>query len=388
MANLNEMLGIENETVKQIGAEIGFLADLSGAVEVFGAVIGFVENLAGNVDDTTEKLNEILKALNQGFDELGAHLRAEDVLDRQRDLDLVVKDARGVFAVLKSDVQADPPLSPETRRAKIETCITALVTLGQEDKWNAVKVDQAYFDEPFTGLMSPPADANGLAFNHLYILPLYLQFALILLGVGEAFNPTSFAREFSDNLRNFADILESKHNKIVNEGIVPIRRPVASDLFAEGVDTSQDPPRQILTEGGWGSSGRHYGAVDIFSGFSSIGVYPPLDIPGEPVPQEYFTRFFAKLEIRIQQKIKEVYTGIGLSQVHAAINRLRVLAGNISPSQNFADWSVREVIVGLGFPNNPLFGPTMGVLELARFLSDSSPTQDIRATSLRQLLSG
>lgn len=84
-----------------------------------------------------------------------------------------------------------------------------------------------------------------------------------------------------------------------------------------------------------------YGAVERFSGYSSIGddYSIPLSKTGETDPVTFF-----KFQLRQLKRTKDVYIGVGLRSVRQVINTLHALVGD-SPlaGPEFGDWSLREI---------------------------------------------
>jgi hypothetical protein len=280
----------------------------------------------------------------------------------------------------------------------------------------------------------PTADGNGLVFNYTYILPLFLRALMIFLAVGALLDP-KFTENYSEQLRSIADFLLTQHDKIQKEGIVnlwppnaddaivPLNKDVAltdqlqSGLFIDtrwdGATSPSPVPDSIF---GWTGSPplfpnyplgpdfrQSYGAVSLFSGYSSAGAYPPLDIPPDlknnPYPgviqrpaDDWFLGFFSKYLLRTLKRSKDVYRGIGLPAVRKTINRLRSLVGEAPlPGPSFGDWSLREAFTVLGYPENHLIAPPLSLApltvgNLATFIANSAPTLSSRPTSLRAML--
>ena len=85
-----------------------------------------------------------------------------------------------------------------------------------------------------------------------------------------------------------------------------------------------------------------YGAVELFSGCSSMGLYK---ITTEEIKAMDGDAVFNKFQLRLLKRAKEVYIGVGLLNVWKIINDLKRIVGDAPlPRPNFADWSVRNIL--------------------------------------------
>jgi hypothetical protein len=386
MSNLSDAFSSQKDALNIIGGFVGLAADFSGAI---GGVLNFIQWATGESDQVAQTLNEIVNELNEGFQSIHADLRAEDILARKWDLDLGTKDAEQAFATLYDDLAGSAGLSDQERRARIEKCFGALLFLGADDKWQAVADDQFDYQDNAFGKISPPVDSNGLVFSYAYILPAYMRFVFIFLVVGQTLE-SDFAHEYTDLLREIANLLQSKHDKIL-QSIVSVPEPKNQYVWFDLPTpvTEWQTGYVVLHQHAEGAKpGAEYGAVDPFSTYNSVAHYPLLEVPGNyPEPSDdWFNRFFARYRLRTLKKKKDVYAGIGLPAVWETINHLRALVGDPPlPEANFANSSLREAFAVLRYPNNPLLGEKISVRSLANFLNALNfyPPQQ---NSLRQLL--
>jgi hypothetical protein len=159
----------------------------------------------------------------------------------------------------------------------------------------------------------PGAGPGSSVFNYIYILPAYLRTIFFYLAVGVGFYPNfgQDAPDHADQLRAIADDLLSVHDTIKG-GIVSIVAPSLDDVipYYAATDITQDPPwdypavgvaalNPISTiypgESLWEQATvtiqtavdnpyatapptdyiQPYGAVNLYSGYSSVGSYPP-----------------------------------------------------------------------------------------------------------------
>lgn len=257
-----------------------------------------------------------------------------------------------------------------------------------------------------------------VAFNPMIILPAFLGVIGYFLNIGVTLRPTKFARtpEWANIIRDDCITpLMTYHEKILNGenndgGIVYVAAPSAGDLvnYLQTGGIGREVP--INREGSWrwdtlsgdffygvydtflsnGEFPRPYGAVDVYTGYSSIGSYPPVEGVMEMEEGEY-TRFFAKYLLRCLARGKEVYRGIGLPAVWRTINKLKAMVGDPLLGPSFGDWSLKEVYNLLGqVVEGPQLIPSLSVKDLAVFLQNTTPTFSFGSgpISLRQMLEG
>jgi hypothetical protein len=188
------------------------------------------------------------------------------------------------------------------------------------------------------GLQAPQPNADGATvFVYAYSLPLYLYAVDIFLAVAGSLDP-NFIANYTNVLRQAAALLRSKHDKILQDGLTP--------LFP--YDWTQDtPPELNPAQPGYRADGGilviEYGAVEKFSGYSSIGANFRLDRGALVIADYYFA--LRKLQLRVLKRMKDVYVAVGLSRVWEVINKLNALVGDPPmPRPSFVDWSLRECV--------------------------------------------
>jgi hypothetical protein len=100
------------------------------------------------------------------------------------------------------------------------------------------------------------------------------------------------------------------------------------------------------------ATGIEYGTVEVFSGYSVVGVYV-LDFgvgDGMLDPDSTDLAAYTKFQIRLMETRREVYIGVGLLGVWNTINTLGAIIGQAPLARpNQADWSFRQIssVVGL-----------------------------------------
>lgn len=365
------------QPIQVFGHAIGTLADFASAF-AGSAITAIVNQLLNQVDPTQAALQQIIAAIQNDFQAD----KAGRIIDRLTNQVNAQGEALAVLDSLNVLLNSQPPLTDQERADEIEKCISAIEKLSPEDPlWTAVFSDQTYwtdsgvFTRPESGFFGhegpvdvdagygqkAPPSSNDRVFNYTYILPAYLQAVSCFLIVAGALMPT-FAKDYADTvIRPAAGLLKARHDKIVNEGINQILPQhwdgstlfgfVSTVAIAGGIvpgikvlpPTDQSPPLPA----GIGGAIIEYGAVELFSGYSEIAVYnmpfsAAFNIDStDPAP-------FRKFQIRVLQKAKLVYNGVGLRALSTIINNLNRLVGDPPLSgPSFGDWSFRHDLSGL-----------------------------------------
>ncbi len=430
MSNLGDLLndiGIENAgAVGTIGDFIGALADLSGAG---GAIGSLLDLLGGQSDQTRAELQAISDAIKNGFQQLNAVLKSEGIIERTTNLSNQLSPAQAVLAALKALVNQQPPLTDYERTQQIEICITALQALGTSSAWEAPFSEQVFWTDAGSnvwankysvpidrgyGDQSPTADSTGAVFNYTYVLPVYLQAVYIFLAVGTSLDPKFSANYGASVLEPAVNALQTYHDKILNDGVTKLSpapwdsssllptllddpasavkinpaglSPVAATSISVPLLPSPQPVAPFVPPN-WnpqelGGVSIEYGAVEKFSGCTSMGTYAvPLPIPAGPGP-------FHKFKLRVLKKAKDLYDLVGLYSVWTTINRLKSIAGvPLLTGPSFAVWSVRNDL----FSEAQIAVPTTGIFSLRdafNFIQNTAPidTPVTGTLSFRKLL--
>jgi hypothetical protein len=98
---LNNTSKKDGDAVKVIGAAVGTVADYVSFVGAIVGAIQFLEGLMGQSDRAQAALQDVLNSIRDD-------LKAENLLQRLRDLDNWIAPAEGVFAQLKATLNATP----------------------------------------------------------------------------------------------------------------------------------------------------------------------------------------------------------------------------------------------------------------------------------------
>jgi hypothetical protein len=392
---LKDISGVNSKAINTFSDIIGFVADLSGVGAVIGAVIGLIDNFfnIGQPD-----LQAIQDAINKGFTQLGKEQEAAQILQRNTTLNGYMGPALTQLQTLQAEVNANP--NPAEVVRFIEPCVTTLDDLSgaiQPDiVWNLTANWPIYWtdagqygstcsDAPDSdvgyGPQNPPLNPDGLTvFYYVYSLPLYLFALSIFLTVGRSLDP-NFATNYADVLRSAASVLKARHDQI-KSGLKQLAPPNWTELGLMKTACGSGTPISGITlvrdltvsiPGQAVGAIIEYGAVEIYSGASSIGDSYRLNFDFDATLRGFDTLpgTFNKLQLRLLKRSKDVYAAAGLGNVWQVIDNLNALVGDAPLSgPNFWDWSLRE-----SFRLSDI-APSAGVLSLralARFIIQTEP---------------
>jgi hypothetical protein len=426
LANFLKDISKKNaEKAQLLGDFIGTVADVSAVVSTIISVVGFFENMGA------DPLQPIVDELRRDFQQLGAELKAENIITRRTNQVNALGPARAILADLNNLINLQPPLTEAERSDKVETCITTLNDLSPEDPlWMAPFNDQIFWTDagllmwvtfaprgpglggipdrfPLDlgyGEQAPTAQSTGEVFNYFYILPAYVEALFIFIAVAAALFPSDFAQRFADVLKPAADLLQARHDRIMS-GITQLfpgqlNRQMLIDAlnalaeaasgipvgtFQSGVTPFLVPPSVpgvSLSLNLMGGVNIEYGAVERFSGFSSIGLYK---MTIDEINAMDGDAAFNKFRLRLLKRAKDVYIGVGLRSVWNIINDLKGIVGDAPlPRPNFADWSVRNILSTARIPARE--DGSFHLLDLVHFIQRTVPQDTTTPTSFRGLL--
>jgi len=408
--------------INEVSDTIGILADLSGAGGLIAEVVSFALNYAGlgTANPVLTALQNVLNAVQNVVQELGQPLSGNQLLERNQTIVGYLATAQSWFEQLP--LNAPPP--PLTEFDLTQYMSTSLTYLGQltyspgsaDLAWNVSFAWGIYWNDQGQymvttpifgnvnpvdvgyGQQAPPLNSDGLTtFVPTYALPAYLYGVTMFLGEGRVLDP-NFIADYASELGGAAAVLLSVHQQFIQNGFVTLLPPNwaarggFAAMFATGtVPTGVrytavpyqpppelgGPPLPYFPASELGGPGRYgfegvvleYGAVERFTGTSSIGANYQLDMskPGsdlDPGP-------FNKLQIRALKRTKDVYLTVGLRQVRQVINQLRALVGDgLLQPPYFEDWSLREVCV---LSQLPIGAGGYSLTELAKFIILTPP---------------
>jgi hypothetical protein len=418
---------------------IGTLADFAGA---WGAIVGaatFVANLIDKVDQTQSMLQEILTVIQQDFAQLHAEDKANHIITRMTNLVNVVGYPKAVLDSLRAmlNPQHEPPTDSD-RTEQIENCIAALEQLSPDILWEDIFSYQIYWSDvgqhvdvfqalnppPYSiwityqidrgyGAQQPAGGENDMVFNYLYISAYYLFALSLFLTVATALD-TTYISDYKDTvLRPAAKLLRTRHDQI-KSGIRPLSPGYWDgkklvDFFGPVIDASNasrnwpgitplrtsvvgsyspNPPYSVTTVLTTGAS-IEYGAVEVFSGYSSIGNCRIAlgssqgEIPSDAPDVAPYNKF----QIRLMKTMVDVYAGVGLPILWQAMNHINSIVGDPQlPLDDLAYLSFRRMLSLKIVPADATGNWSLSAL--ARFLKYTPPldTAASPVTSFRNLL--
>jgi negative regulator of replication initiation len=361
----NEIANSSTNDLVGLGNVLGTMADISGA-------FGFIELVAGLAG---YDLSGIDDAIQSAFLQLQKVEEGNQILQRNTTLNGYIGPALTQLETVQAEFNSHPNLTEVV--AFIAPCITTLNDLGGNTQpdivWNLSAGWPIYWTDAgqyFSrcdypprsssgdvgyGLQAPPVNSDGLTvFYYTYSLPLYTYAVSIFLAVAGSLD-ANFAINYAEVIRTSAALLKSKHDLILQTGItqlapadwtsvglVGIACPIPVDgnfipSPTSGITLQYDAQFNIPT-----SALIEYGAVEKYSGYSSIGNQYQINLNagGGTDPASYY-----KFRVRLLKRTKDVYLGVGLQTVWQMIDSLNKIVGD-PPLQgpSFGDWSLREVV--------------------------------------------
>jgi hypothetical protein len=328
-------------------------------------------------DPVKSAIVELAQEISIVYKALGAMDAAGQILTRGTILDLAVTPVSTALSDLPNAI-ADP--AHYSASSLIVPCQTVLNDFAARDNeiWNmtyaVAEFEKIYWDDSgqyqstcyylttsgikpneddaVYGLQTPPLNAdNVFVFEYKLTLPFYLCAIAAFLAVGRALDP-KFLTNRKDDLVQARDTLQWVYDKILTpgDGLTPLLPPdwtasslpevacpwpvdglapprPAMRLIYAGVRQHNPPTVGVVIE---------YGAVEKYSGNSSIGGSYEIDFPA---PDESDNpAFFGKLQVRTLKRTKDVYVSCGLLKVWQSINQLNALVGDPPLSSSTFQW--------------------------------------------------
>jgi hypothetical protein len=441
LANFLNDAGVKNAAAFQkLGDALGAIADVAGAISGVGGFISFVISLFNNGPD---ELQQVLSAIQQ----IPQNQHAEDLINKLTNLQNDYSKAMTASESIQS-LYNQLPLPPSEVLTQLQNILNSVNPLAPPDvsnlgcanagsggPWMVPYNLQVFWSDsdspevtwpPWTlpinvpqafgyGEQAPAESADATAFNYIYTLPQWLQAINVFLSIGVVIDP-QFVKNWINTIRSMACLMQSVHDYIVTNGIVqlspgfwtgeilnswvhwppyPIYFP-PYDLVPstqKGVFPIMSTPTTIVSNPVGAEI--EYGAVEKFSGYSSVGMYqlpfPQLNL------QSNDSNPYQKFLIRLLRRWKEVYIGVGLPTIWNMINSITRLVGDPPLSRpNFSDWSMRQVAaIAAGQAPLPVNPTPVSLVAVARFLQNTLPSDTppppsgpsfANYTSLRSLL--
>ena len=195
---------------------------------------------------------------------------------------------------------------------------------------------------------------SGNVFSYTYVLPAYVFSASIFVSTGMLIDP-NFQQDWRVDVATATCLLQSVHDYIWQTGLTQLSPGPCSyqnilgwgNTFAEsaGIAPPSNPAGTIVSQAPPpGTLSIEYGAVERFSGFSSVGLYT-FQGPFSSATYSSNTNYDGEFQIRLKRRVKDVYTGTGLKHLQDTINSLNAIIGQpASAGPGPADWSFRNEI--------------------------------------------
>ena len=423
---INNWFGENCTVINLIGSAFGAGADISGFLALFGV----------GGDKTEAELQNILKTIQNDFAQLNAADKAGRIIQKLQNLDDITSPAQTQLEQLQAHKAAD-----------IQPCLNAINALAinpdATSNWQAVFSDQIFWTDAgqyfqFKNIEINPLDKTSvnaldagygeqtpaqvggedLAFSYLYVLPDFLRVLAIFIAVAGSEDPNWVADYGPQVLGPVAAFLKNNvHDTIASEitflspnfwdgqtlwnaiGVSALNGPStpsgkwpwpgvsAIPAVPRSVYPIVDPPGTLPTIPTATSANIEFGAVEKYSGYSSMGNYQITfhDIGSAWTDPSMFNKF----QIRLLKRAIDVYIGVGLPQICNVINSLNTLVGTppLLPHP-FSRWSFREIFKVSSFQPNPATNK-LSLYSLSRFIYNTQPLDTDQTTpfwSFRELL--
>jgi hypothetical protein len=370
--------GFQNAAaIKVIGEAIALVAGAAslGTVGVIVAMIGIAGDLVSLFSSSSDQIAQVLQALEkirQAEAEEADNLRRQLI---QVSLSYATTVAQSLNALGSSP---QPPPFITYQMQQILNSMNQVAPMDVSNRgckglpvvsgggWTVPSNYQVYWTDtdspdpgPFLGYgEQAPSSSGEDAFNYTYVLPAYLYAVSTFASVGPLIDP-NFQQHWADNVTSAACLLQSVHDYIHTRitqlspgplsfqnlckwwgGTLPITKGVEKRLANFGAGLTA-----VLRI--------EYGAVDKFSGVSSVGFYslqPTFSTQEFGIPVTTFDpneNYDGAFQIRLQRRVKDVYVGTGLKHLQDAIDSLNKLVGQpISTGPSPGDWSLVRDIAG------------------------------------------
>jgi hypothetical protein len=413
------------------------LEGIAGVISIFqpfaaaaAAIIGLAQKLIqlNQPDPTQTALENLGTELQQLFDQLRASDAANAILSRNSTvLNDYMKYALTALGELNASYNNPTEYPPGPL---IEDCVTTLVNFDSNDTyaWNTnypvKESEKVYWTDAglFTNVCKysqgfsasndagygprPPApnDDRVTVFEYRLTLPAYLYAVSIFLAVGGALDP-NFIADQSTPLGWALTTLQTKHSQIVSglntlcppdwtsAGLVQTVCFNPDESGPPGIRLIYDASNPNLVTGAM----MEYGAVERFSGVSSMGTTYQINLSGNASDSN--PALFNKLQLRILKRTQDVYAAVGLVRVWQTINQLRGLLGQPPMAKptfrwqdgsfvDLTDWSLRQIVrlVKLATTGNGYRLRALGALIIGTQPFDTPYAPGATSFSLRRLL--
>jgi len=365
------------ESLSDVGGEImAVIAENQPYLAAAVAIISLVGTLVqlNQPDPTQTSLAKIQTALTNLFTELNAGGAGVTLLTRNTTLNGYLAGATDALNNLQNSFN-DPVRYPPGQY--IKACGTTLESLKNNDDyaWNTTYSSQDFEKIYWTdvGLFSnvckygsgltasndagygprpPKKNGDGVTvFEYRYALPLYLNAVSIFVAVLGTLDP-NFPASQSAPLTTASVVLQGKYNQITSGlitlspwdwtsgGLVQTVCSNPSGSGRPGISLIYDSSNPNVVVGGM----MEYGAVEEFSGFSSIGSTYRISLNGNAADSD--PALYNKLQLRLLKRTQDVFAAVGLVRVWKTINQLNALVGQPAmpkPTFQWPDGSVFDM---------------------------------------------
>ena len=140
-SQLNQISGSNAGALDAANQTLGSISNVFGVAGGIASIVGVILNETGVVESDLQAIQDAILA---AFNQLNAHLKADDINLRLTNLDTQSAEALRILDGLPADLNAN--LSQSDRNDRIETCAGPLEAMGNE-VWYAPYDDQVYWTD-------------------------------------------------------------------------------------------------------------------------------------------------------------------------------------------------------------------------------------------------
>jgi len=390
-------------------------ADPDGESKIFIKVLAVAAKIAAflSPDPVEGAINQLAAMLQADIRALEAHDAAIELASRTTTLNGLVSDTSTSLGLLQTAVDYPDQYPAGTLIVPVQECLNKFLP-DNDQVWNitytTADIQKIYWsdqgresvcfyllasgdlppntDDASYGTQQPPLNDDGSVFEYRITLPMYLSVISAFLAIGRTLDPKNFLTSARPDLVKATNKLQSIHDKLMTggDGLTPLSPPSSMGDSIQNLACPAPidgaPPRRPAVQLVYGPAPPardhaqmppvvgaviEYGAVEKFSGISSIGDGYQLDFAGDVADPAMYN----KLQIRVLKRMKDVYFATGLASVWRTINHLKVLTGSlISNAPSFADWSMRKVLDKAKLPSQ---SGAQSLRSLAAFIVRTQP---------------
>ncbi|HOU61695.1 MAG TPA: hypothetical protein PK105_07995 [Rectinema sp.] len=291
MADVSEVLKKMNLISKDSADSIRSVEEIIGGISAMISYAGVVKSILDKCgffpkeDMLAKKLDEILDKFNEVLDLLEIGTKISDDLDKARTIATVMGPVRTSMILLQAYLLDENSSNINTKEIFSDP-LNAAVTLAGNAFWRGIYAEELAYDMENYALRhdpcywtykAKPPDASGkisAVFDYKQTLPAFLEAITARLAMLVALEPGFRSNEaYRRELLDYSDKLIEVHNRIIQNGIIPLNGPGEYALFCSYTD-EKTPSGNVCYVISWRKNGCKYGVVDLYSTTTKVSNYP------------------------------------------------------------------------------------------------------------------